>query len=45
MFSIDPSAEEFSHPGNGLYVMNADGTDLALVIGGPDFKREADWAA
>jgi Tol biopolymer transport system component len=45
MFSIDPSAAEFSHPDNGLYVMNADGTDLALVIGGPDFKREADWAA
>ncbi|MDT4964644.1 MAG: TolB protein [Pseudonocardiales bacterium] len=45
MFSIDPSAAEFSHPDNGLYVMSADGTGLTLVIGGPDFKREADWAA
>jgi Tol biopolymer transport system component len=44
MFSIDPSADEFSHPDNGLYVMNADGTGLTQVIGGPDFKREADWA-
>jgi hypothetical protein len=45
MFSIDPSSPEFSHPDNGLYVMSVDGTGLTLVIGGPDFKREADWAA
>jgi Tol biopolymer transport system component len=45
MFSIDPSADEFSHPDNGLYTMNADGTGLNLVIGGPDFKREGDWAS
>lgn len=45
MFSIDPSADEFSHPDNGLYVMSADGTGLVLVLGGPDFKRETDWAA
>jgi Tol biopolymer transport system component len=45
MFSIDPSSAEFSHPDNGLYVISADGTGLTLVIGSPDFKREADWAA
>jgi Tol biopolymer transport system component len=45
MLSIDPDAAEFSHPDNGLYVMDVDGTHLLLVIGSADFKREADWVA
>jgi WD40 repeat protein len=45
MFAIDPVAAEFTHPDNGLYVIHADGTHLALVIGSADFKREPDWAA
>jgi Tol biopolymer transport system component len=43
MFALDPSADEESHPANGLYVMNSNGTGLAKVIGGQDFKREPDW--
>lgn len=45
MFALDPTADEFSHPSNGLYVIRRDGTGLTLVIGGSDFKREPDWVA
>lgn len=45
MFALDPSADEFSHPANGLYVIRSDGTGLTLVIGGSNFKREPDWVA
>jgi len=45
MFALDPSADEFTHPANGLYVIRSDGTGLTLVIGGSDFKREPDWVA
>jgi hypothetical protein len=45
MFALDPTADEFSHPADGLYVIRSDGTGLTLVIGGSDFKREPDWVA
>ena len=38
MFALDPVADKFTHPDNALYVINADGTALRLVIGSPDFK-------
>ncbi|MDQ3858702.1 MAG: hypothetical protein M3327_09700 [Actinomycetota bacterium] len=43
MFGLDPSADEFAHPPNELYVINADGSGLAVVINTPDFKREPEW--
>ena len=44
MFGLDPSSDEFQHPANGIYVINADGTGLTLVIGGSDFKRRIEWS-
>lgn len=43
MFELDPTGDEFMHPVNGMYVINADGTDLRPVIVTKDFKREPDW--
>jgi Tol biopolymer transport system component len=43
MFALDPIADEYQHPPNGLYVINKNGTGLKLVIGGNNFKREPDW--
>jgi len=43
MFALDPVADKFTHPANGLYVIDADGTRLRLVIGSSDFKSEPEW--
>lgn len=43
MFALDPVADDYSHPVNGLYVINADGSGLRLVIASRDFKREPEW--
>jgi hypothetical protein len=43
MFALDPTPASFSEPANGLYVIDADGTGLTLVIGGGDFKRDPYW--
>jgi Tol biopolymer transport system component len=43
MFALDPVADKFTHPDNGLYVTNADGTALRLVIGSSDFKSLPEW--
>jgi Tol biopolymer transport system component len=44
MFSLDPVADQWVHPANAIYVINADGTGLAPVItGGSDFKGVAAW--
>jgi hypothetical protein len=40
---LDPSSPFDPSPPNGLYVIDADGTGLTLVIGGADFKREPSW--
>jgi hypothetical protein len=45
LFALDPSANPFAHPVNGLYVIRADGTGLTLVLGGNDFKREPVWVS
>jgi Tol biopolymer transport system component len=43
MFALNPTSDEFSHPPNGLYVVDSDGRNLALVLAGDDFKRLPDW--
>ena len=43
MFALNPVADEFDHRPNGLYVIDADGSNLRLVLGGDDFKREPQW--
>jgi hypothetical protein len=43
LFGLDPSADPFAHPPNGLYVSRPDGSGLTQVIGGADFKREPVW--
>ena len=49
MFGLSPARSPFDPSGpfdplpNGLYVIDADGTGLTLVIGGNDFKREPFW--
>jgi Tol biopolymer transport system component len=45
MFALDPSSNPFSHPSNGLFVMQSDGSGLRQVIGGNDFKREPVWVS
>jgi hypothetical protein len=43
MFGLSPSPSPFDPAPNGLYVIDADGTGLSLVIGGTNFKREPTW--
>jgi Tol biopolymer transport system component len=43
MFALNPIADAFTHPANGLYVVNADGTGLRLVIGDASFKSQPEW--
>jgi Tol biopolymer transport system component len=43
MFSLNPIADWFTHPANGIYVINADGSGLAQVIGGGQYKSMSDW--
>jgi Tol biopolymer transport system component len=43
MFQIDPINDAFQLPDNAIYVINADGTGLKLVIGGPGRKGVTDW--
>lgn len=43
MFALNPIADDFQHRPNGLYVIDADGSNLRLVVGGDDFKREPEW--
>jgi Tol biopolymer transport system component len=45
MFSLDPTADQFSHPPNGVYVINADATGLRRVIGGRNCKGPSDWVS
>jgi dipeptidyl aminopeptidase/acylaminoacyl peptidase len=42
MFAMSPQSIIDESP-NGLYVIDADGTGLTLVIGGNTFKREPSW--
>lgn len=43
VFALDPTNDQFTHPPNQLYVMNADGSHLHLLIGDHTFKRNPEW--
>jgi Tol biopolymer transport system component len=43
MFALNPVADDFQHQPNGIYVIDADGSNLRFVLGGNDFKREPEW--
>jgi dipeptidyl aminopeptidase/acylaminoacyl peptidase len=43
MFALAPTPNPFDTSKNGLFVIDADGTGLTLVIGGANFKREPSW--
>ena len=43
MLSLHPHSDFFQHPDNEIYVINADGSGLALVVGGPGFKYVTEW--
>ena len=45
VFALDPTANPFAHPHNGLYVVRSDGTGVTLLLGGDNFKREPVWVA
>lgn len=45
MFALNPVADDFRHLPNGTYVINADGSDLRLVLDEDDFRREFEWKA
>ena len=45
IFALDPTPDPFAHPVNGLYVVGLDGSGLANLIGGNDFKREPVWVS
>ena len=42
---LDPTNDQFTHPPNGLYVINANGSKPRLVIGTHDFKNQPEWLA
>jgi Tol biopolymer transport system component len=42
IFALNPVADDFEHRPNGLYVIDADGTNLQLVMTG-GFMREPEW--
>ena len=43
MFSLHPTSDNFQHDANEIYVINADGSGLALLIGGPEYKYVSEW--
>jgi Tol biopolymer transport system component len=45
MFTLNPTNDSFVHDPNGLYVIDADGGALSLLIGGPGFKGSPEWWA
>lgn len=43
VLALDPHNDEYAHPPNKVYVINADGTNLQLVNDSNDFKRALEW--
>ncbi len=43
MFALNPVADDFEHLPNGTYIIDADGSDLRVVLAGDDFRREFEW--
>jgi len=45
VFALDPITDEYRHPINTLFVMDADGTNVLPLLGGENAKRRPDWTA
>jgi Tol biopolymer transport system component len=43
LFTLNPTRDSFVHDPNALYVIDADGSDLTLVVGGAGFKGSPEW--
>ena len=43
MFSLHPHSDYFEHPDNSIYVINADGSGLTLVVDVPGYKYVTEW--
>lgn len=43
LFTLNRTNDSFVHEPNGFYVIDADGTNLTLVIGGANFKSSPEW--
>ena len=43
LFTLNPTNDSFVHEPNGFYVVDADGNNLTLVIGGSGFKSSPEW--
>ena len=43
MFYLHPVTDNFEHAANEIYVINADGSQPTLLIGGPTFKTVTEW--
>ena len=43
LFTLGPSSDSFVHEPNAFYVVDADGSDLTLVMGGSSFKGSPEW--
>lgn len=43
MFALHPTNDPFQHATNTIYAINADGTGLTRVVGGPGYKTVWDW--
>jgi Tol biopolymer transport system component len=43
MFASNPTNDTFVHNDNEIHAINADGTGLTLVLGGPGYKSISDW--
>ncbi len=43
MFYLHPVTDNFEHAANEIYVINADGSGLTLLIGGPTYKFVTEW--
>ena len=43
MFYLHPTSDNFQHDANEIYVINADGSGLALLIDGPEYKYVSEW--
>ena len=43
LLALDPTNDQFTHPPNELYVMDADGANTQLVLDGDDVKIPAAW--
>lgn len=42
MFTLNPTNDLFNHPDNEIYAINADGTELTLVVGGSGYRYIVD---